>query len=60
MLRLGSTDSHGRHHGTGRSKIYFEYDGTAHWNGRVQASTVSPIPVDCLSVLAFGTPTLDR
>ncbi len=44
----------------GRSKIYFEFDGTAHWNGRVQASTVSPIPVDRLSVLAFDTPTLDR
>jgi hypothetical protein len=31
--------------GSGREKVMFEYEGTAHWNGLVQASTVSKIPL---------------
>jgi hypothetical protein len=30
---------------SGRPKLYFEFEGTAHWNGAVKASTVSPIPL---------------
>jgi hypothetical protein len=30
---------------SGREKVMFEYDGTAHWNGLISASTVSKIPL---------------
>jgi hypothetical protein len=45
---------------SGRSKLYFEFEGTARWNGEVDENTVSPIPVDRLLVLDFEQPTLDR
>ncbi|PYU92635.1 MAG: hypothetical protein DMG25_11625 [Acidobacteria bacterium] len=35
----------------GHPKVYFEYDGTAHWNGAITASTVSGIPLDRFRVL---------
>jgi hypothetical protein len=44
----------------GRSKLYFEYEGTAKWDGAVNSNTVSPIPVDRLSVILFETPTIDQ
>ncbi len=44
----------------GRSKIYFEFEGTANWNGSVDEDTVSPIPADRLLVLDFEQPTLDE
>ena len=40
--------------GSGRSKLFFEFDGTAAWNGLVTESTVSPIPVAALRVLELG------
>jgi hypothetical protein len=30
---------------SGREKVMFEYEGTAHWNGQITASTVSKIPL---------------
>jgi hypothetical protein len=36
---------------SGRPKVIFEYEGTAHWNGRVTARTVSPIPLSAFRVL---------
>ena len=30
---------------SGRAKVMFEYEGTAHWNGAIDESTVSPIPL---------------
>jgi hypothetical protein len=44
----------------GRSKIYFEFEGTAGWDGQVDQDTVSPIRADRLLVLDFGEPTLDE
>ncbi|MGI9659886.1 MAG: hypothetical protein ACR2OD_13330, partial [Gaiellaceae bacterium] len=44
---------------SGRSKLYFEFEGTANWNGVVDEDTVSPIPVDQLLVLDFEEPTPD-
>lgn len=35
----------------GRVKIEMEYEGTAHWNGTVTATTVSPIPLSALRAL---------
>lgn len=35
----------------GRPKVYFEYEATAHWNGAVTASTVSPIPLSAFRVV---------
>jgi hypothetical protein len=40
---------------SGRPKVLFEYDGTAHWRGTVRAGTVSPIPVSAFRVLASGS-----
>jgi hypothetical protein len=36
---------------SGRPKVMFEYAGTARWDGRVHASTVSPIPIRQLRVV---------
>jgi hypothetical protein len=36
---------------SGRPKVMFEYAGTARWDGRVHASTVSPIPIHELRVV---------
>ncbi len=36
---------------SGRAKLIFEYEGTAHWHGRVTARTVSPIPITAFRVL---------
>jgi hypothetical protein len=36
---------------SGRPKVMFEYAGTARWDGRVHASTVSPIPIRELKVV---------
>ena len=36
---------------SGRPKVIFEYEGTAHWGGRVTARTVSPIPLSAFRVL---------
>ena len=44
---------------SGRSKLYFEFQGTANWNESVEQYTVSPIPVDHLLVLDFEQPTPD-
>lgn len=44
----------------GRSKLYFEYEGTANWDGAITSNTVSPIPVEHLRVLSFETPTVDE
>lgn len=41
---------------SGRSKIILEYEDTARWNGRVDARTVSPIPVSALKVIAGPDP----
>jgi hypothetical protein len=30
---------------SGHPKLYFEYEGTAHWKGAITESTVSPIPL---------------
>ena len=35
----------------GHPKLYFEYEGTAHWNGAITDSTVSGIPLDRFRVL---------
>ena len=43
----------------GRSKLYFEFEGTANWDGTVDQNTVSPIPTNHLFVLDFGQPTLE-
>jgi hypothetical protein len=39
---------------SGRPKIMFEYEGTAHWDGAISAQTVSPIKVSALRILASG------
>jgi len=39
---------------SGRPKLLFEYDGTAHWRGAIRAGTVSPIPFSAFRVLASG------
>ena len=44
---------------SGRSKLYFEFQGPANWNESVEQYTVSPIPVDHLLVLDFEQPTPD-
>ncbi len=36
---------------SGRPKIEVEYEGTARWNGRVDAETVSPIPLSAFKVV---------
>lgn len=36
---------------SGRSKVILEYEGTARWNGLVDARTVSPIPLSAFRVL---------
>jgi hypothetical protein len=36
---------------SGRPKVMFEYEGTARWNGRITARTVSPIPLSAFKVL---------
>ncbi len=36
---------------SGRSKVILEYEDTALWNGRVDARTVSPIPLSAFRVL---------
>ncbi len=36
---------------SGRSKVMLEYEETARWNGRVDESTVSPIPLTAFKVL---------
>jgi hypothetical protein len=36
---------------SGRSKVMLEYEGTARWNGIVDARTVSPIPLSAFKVL---------
>ena len=43
----------------GRSKLYFEFEGTANWDGTVDQDMVSPIPTGHLLVLDFGQPTLE-
>lgn len=35
----------------GHPKVYFEYDGTAHWGGTVTASTTRPIPISAFRVV---------
>jgi hypothetical protein len=37
--------------GSGRPKLIFEYEGTAHWGDTVTAQTVSPIPISAFRVL---------
>ena len=37
---------------SGRPKIMFEYEGTAHWRGTISAQTVTPIKVSALRILA--------
>jgi hypothetical protein len=39
---------------SGRPKLLFEYEGTAHWRGAIRAGTVSPIPLEAFRVLASG------
>jgi hypothetical protein len=39
---------------SGRPKLLFEYEGTAHWRGAIRAGTVSPIPFSAFRVLASG------
>lgn len=39
---------------SGRPKVLFEYEGTAHWRGAIHAGTVSPIPFSAFRVLASG------
>ena len=39
---------------SGRPKVLFEYDGTAHWRGVIRAGTVTPIPLGAFRVLASG------
>jgi hypothetical protein len=36
---------------SGHPKIYAEYEGTAHWNGTIKASTVSKIPYSAFKVI---------
>jgi hypothetical protein len=36
---------------SGRDKVMLEYEGTAGWKGRVDADTVSPIPLEAFGVL---------
>ena len=36
---------------SGRPKIYFEYDGTAHWNGTITPTTLTPIPLNNFHVI---------
>ena len=36
---------------SGREKVMMEYEGTAHWNGVVDASTPSPIPLSAFKLL---------
>ncbi|MGI9659887.1 MAG: calcium-binding protein [Gaiellaceae bacterium] len=40
---------------SGRSKVMFEYIGTANWNGVVDENTVSPIPLDRFRVIDTRT-----
>jgi hypothetical protein len=39
---------------SGRPKIMLEYEGTAHWNGRVSSRTASPIPLSAFRVLPLS------
>jgi hypothetical protein len=39
---------------SGRPKIMFEYEGTAHWGGAISARTVSAIRMSALRVVASG------
>jgi hypothetical protein len=36
---------------SGHAKVIFEYEGTAHWGGRVGPGTVTPIPLSAFRVL---------
>lgn len=38
----------------GHPKIYAEYEGTAHWNGVIKASTISKIPLSAFKVLSMN------
>jgi hypothetical protein len=41
---------------SGRPKIMLEYEDTARWNGRLDAETVSPIPLSAFNVLRSQRP----
>jgi hypothetical protein len=42
--------------GSGRTKIYVEYEGTARWQGRINSATLAPIPLSSFRALT-GDPT---
>ena len=43
---------------SGRSKVMLEYEDTAQWNGMVDESTVSPLPVSAFKVLRWARPAV--